>query len=160
MWVDDRPANNEYERGLLRPAGIIFDNVVSTREAIEQLKNETYDVVITDLGREGSSDRSHDAGATFLDHPAVRSGRPPVIVYAGTWAVARRDELIQRGAVDVMSNREHLIETVLRSLGRGEGPTGELTRSSWRPDASAAPTSASERTPQSDDMTRAGVTSG
>ena len=126
LWVDDRPANNEYERGLLRPAGIVFDNVVSTREAIEQLRNETYDLVITDLGREGSSDRSHDAGATFLDHPAVRSGGPPVIVYAGTWAVARRDELIQRGAIEVMGNREHLIETVLRSLGRGEGPTGEL----------------------------------
>ena len=56
---NDRPANNEYKSGLLRPAGIIFDNVgVGPREAIEQLKNEIYDLVITDLGREGSTDRS------------------------------------------------------------------------------------------------------
>jgi hypothetical protein len=72
LWVDDRPANNEYERQLLRPHGIVFDNVVSTREAIEQLRNESYDLVITDLGRGSSSDRSEDAGARFLEDPAVQ----------------------------------------------------------------------------------------
>jgi CheY-like chemotaxis protein len=128
LWVDDRPANNEYERQRLRPAGIVFDNVVSTREAIEQLANESYDLVITDLGREGSSDRSYDAGTTFLQHPAVRSGGPPVIVYAGRWAVARREELIGLGAADVMANREQLIDTVLRTLGRTEEPASELVR--------------------------------
>ena len=53
LWVDDRPANNEYERKLLREHGIVFDNVVSTTEAIEQLGNEAYDLVITDLGAQG-----------------------------------------------------------------------------------------------------------
>jgi CheY-like chemotaxis protein len=128
LWVDDRPANNEYERQLLRPHGLVFDNVVSTQEAIEQLMNEGYDLVITDLGREGSSDRSNDAGATFLQHPAVRSGGPPVIVYAGRWAVARRNELLQLGAADVMANREQLVETVLRTLGRADETTTDLTR--------------------------------
>ena len=118
LWVDDNPANNELERKLLRPRGIVFDNVVSTEEALEQIVNENYDLVITDLGRRKSSDRSVDAGATFLEHPVIANGGPPVIVYAGTWAVARRDELKQRGALDVMANREHLITTVLATLGR------------------------------------------
>ena len=118
LWVDDNPANNEVERKLLRPRGIVFDNVVSTEEALEQIVNENYDLVITDLGRRKSSDRSVDAGATFLEHPVLANGGPPVIVYAGTWAVARRDELKQRGALDVMANREHLITTVLATLGR------------------------------------------
>lgn len=127
LWVDDRPANNEYERQLLRPHGIVFDNVVSTHEAIEQLENESYDVVITDLGRVDSSDGSEDAGAAFLQHPIVRSAGP-VIVYAGTWAVIRRDELLRRGAAAVMADRGELIDTVLRSLGRAEEPASELTR--------------------------------
>ena len=118
LWVDDRPANNEVERKILRPHGIVFDCVVSTAEAIEQLANESYDLVITDLGRQGSSDRSATAGAAFLDQPVVRDGGPPVIVYAGTWAVAQRAELVQRGALDVMANREALIATVLETLGR------------------------------------------
>jgi CheY-like chemotaxis protein len=128
LWVDDKPSNNEIERQLLRPHGIVFDNVVSTREAIDQLINESYDLIITDLGRSASSDRSNEAGATFLDEPAVRTGGPPVIVYAGRWAVAQREELKRRGAVDVMANREQLIDTVLRSLGRSGEPTSELTR--------------------------------
>ena len=128
LWVDDRPANNEYERQVLRPHGLVFDNVVSTSEAIEQLMNERYDLVITDLGRRTSSDRSNDAGATFLQHPAVRSGGPPVLVYAGRWAVARRDELLRFGAADVTANREQLIETVLRILGRADETTTDLAR--------------------------------
>jgi CheY-like chemotaxis protein len=128
LWVDDRPAGNEYERQLLRPHGIVFDNVVSTREAIEQLRNESYDLVITDLGRGDSSDRSEDAGARFLQDPAVQVAGPPVIVYAGLWAIARADELRRLGAADVMANREQLIDTVLRSLGRAEETTTELAR--------------------------------
>ena len=128
LWVDDRPANNELERKLLRPHGIVFDSVVSTQEAIEQLTNESYDLVITDLGRQGSSDRSATAGAAFLDQPIVRDGGPPVIVYAGTWAVAQRADLVRRGALDVMANREQLLATVLDVLGRGPQLTGDLQR--------------------------------
>jgi CheY-like chemotaxis protein len=128
LWVDDRPANNEYERKRLRPHGIVFDSVVSTEEALEQLANETYDLVITDLGREDSSDRSATAGAAFLEQPIVREGGPPVIVYAGTWAVAQRNDLVRRGALDVMANREQLFATVLEVLGRGPEPTDDLQR--------------------------------
>jgi CheY-like chemotaxis protein len=128
LWVDDRPANNEYERKWLRPYGIVFDCVVSTGEALEQLFSETYDLVITDLGRQGSSDRSSTAGAAFLEQPIVREGGPPVIVYAGTWAVAQRDDLVRKGALDVMANREQLFATVLAVLGRNRQTPDKLQR--------------------------------
>jgi len=129
LWVDDNPANNEIERTKLRPFGIVFDNVVSTHEAVAQLAFESYDLVITDLGRQHSSDRSSTAGSAFLEHPSVKKVGPPVIVYAGTWAVAQRDELIRLGASDVMANREKLINTVLRMLGRvPEEPPHDLFR--------------------------------
>jgi hypothetical protein len=92
------------------------------------MTNETYDLVITDLGREHSSDRAATAGAAFLDQPIVRKGGPPVIVYAGTWAVAQRDELVKRGALDVMANREHLYATVLGVLGRSPQAGDDLSR--------------------------------
>jgi len=128
LWVDDRPANNEYERKWLRPHGIVFDSVVSTEEALEQLVNESYDLVITDLGRQGSSDRSSMAGATFLEQSIVRGGGPPVIVYAGVWAVAQKDDLVGRGALDVMANREELFATVLAVLGRNPEVSDDLQR--------------------------------
>lgn len=128
LWVDDRPSNNEYERKWLRPHGIVFDCVVSTDEALEQLINESYDLVITDLGRQGSSDRSSTAGAAFLEQPIVRNGGPPVIVYAGTWAVIKREDLMKRGALDVMADRENLFEKVLGILGRSPSSGADLLR--------------------------------
>jgi CheY-like chemotaxis protein len=127
LWIDDRPANNEYERKWLRGYGLVFDNVVSTDEALEQLANDTYDLVITDLGRRGSSDRSSTAGAAFLENPIVRSG-PPVIVYADRKAEAQAQALRDRGAREMTADRERLFEIVLDLLGCGPEPAGELRR--------------------------------
>ena len=131
LWADDNQANNEIERARLRPEGIAFDNVVSTEEAVAQLalESSSYDLVITDLGRQHSSDRSVTAGSEFLKNPKVKDTGPPVIVYAGTWAVKQRDELVGLGASEVMANREQLITTVLQMLGRApQQPAGDLNR--------------------------------
>jgi CheY-like chemotaxis protein len=118
LWVDDHPANNEQERAHLRPEGILFDNVVSTHEAIEQLRFGHYDLVITDLGRLGSSDRSATAGSDLLGHPVITEGGPPVVVYGGRNAVAQSARLQDRGAFAVAANRESLYELVGRAPGR------------------------------------------
>ena len=118
LWVDDYPANNEQERAHLRPDGILFDNVVSTREAIEQLSFSRYDLVITDLGRLGSSDRSPAAGNDLLGHPVITEGGPPVVVYGGRNAVAQATALRARGAYGVAAGREALYGLVHHALGR------------------------------------------
>jgi CheY-like chemotaxis protein len=120
LWADDNQANNEIERARLRPEGIAFDNVVSTEEAVAQLalESSSYDLVITDLGRQHSSGRSVTAGYEFLKPPVVMDTGPPVIVCAGTWPVKQRDELVGLGASEVMVNCEHLINSVLQMLGR------------------------------------------
>lgn len=125
LWVDDNPSNNEYERSILRADGIVFDNVVSTAEAIEQLRTSTYDLVITDLGRNWSSDRSHDAGRALLQHPVITDGGPPVVVYAGRQAVRQSAELQALGAFGVSQQREHLLTLVRQALGRSA--TDELS---------------------------------
>jgi CheY-like chemotaxis protein len=118
LWVDDNPANNERERSILRQDGIVFDNVVSTREAIEQLTTSTYDLVITDLGRRWSSDRSARAGRELLDDPVITDGGPPVIVYAGSGAVREQAQLRARGAQGVTADLTRLLAMVREVLGR------------------------------------------
>jgi len=127
LWVDDQPSNNEIERRQLRAEGIVFDNVVSSDEAHDQLANETYDLVITDLSRWASSDRSSRAGAAFLGDSG-KAVRPPVIIYAGRSAVAQRARLIQEGAFEVTEDRAVLIRTVLDLLARPPAPPGNLER--------------------------------
>ncbi len=118
LWVDDYPANNEQERAFLRPDGILFDNVVSTSEAIEQLRFSRYDLVITDLGRLGSSDRSRAAGSDLLGHPVIAEGGPPVVVYGGRKAIAQSAELEARGAYGVAAGPQSLYGLVRQALGR------------------------------------------
>jgi CheY-like chemotaxis protein len=118
LWVDDNPANNESERSVLRRDGIVFDNVVSTREAIEQIRSSTYDLVITDLGRRWSSDRSQRAGRELLDDPVIKNGGPPVIVYAGSKAVRTEAELLELGAYGATADFARLLDMVRAVLGR------------------------------------------
>jgi CheY-like chemotaxis protein len=118
LWVDDQPANNEWERGVLRAEAILFDNVVSTGEAIERLQSDQYDLVITDLGREKSSDRSYGAGFDLLAHPLITDNGPPVIVYGGSNAVEQSEELGRRGARGVTADPLRLFELVRQELGR------------------------------------------
>jgi DNA anti-recombination protein RmuC len=53
LWVDDNPSNNIYERRLLRSLGVFIDLARSTDEALEMLQDTYYDVVISDMGRQG-----------------------------------------------------------------------------------------------------------
>jgi hypothetical protein len=101
---------------------------VSTTEATDQLENERYDLVITDLGRTTSSDRSSSAGTTFLQHPAVTTGGPPVIVYAGLPAMVQRDALLGLGAAEVTADRQLVVDSVLTLLGRAPETVRDLSR--------------------------------
>ena len=126
LWVDDKPANNEHERAALRPHGLVFDNVVSTQEALAQMAFAPYDLVITDLGRSGSSDRSSQAGHHFLAQPALRDGGPPVVVYGNLAARIRARALREQGAAAVCTTPDELIREVLALLGR-DADDGDTT---------------------------------
>jgi len=119
LWVDDRPSNNENERRILRADGISFDNVVSTAEAVEQLRVAAYDLIITDVARRDSSDRSSDAATPLLERPEVKALGPPVIVYS-SYAVQEKlgPALVQQGAFGVVSSPYALRELVLAALGK------------------------------------------
>jgi CheY-like chemotaxis protein len=117
LWVDDQPANNEDERRELRGHGFIFDNVVSTEEALFQLEHATYDLVISDLGREHSSDESPVAGKELLRHPLFAQAGPPVLIYANYRAVRQRDSLIELGAVWSTDDPDELYLNIFRLFG-------------------------------------------
>ena len=51
LWADDNPRNNIYEVEALTKMGLVVDQVVSTVAALEALKRQPYDLVISDMGR-------------------------------------------------------------------------------------------------------------
>lgn len=146
LWVDDKPANNEGERAVLRPHGLVFDNVVSTREALAQMAFATYDLVITDLGRSGSSDRSSQAGHHFLAEPALRHGGPPVVVYGNLAARIRARALRAQGAAAVCTTPDELVRAALALLGRdAETAAPAVSAPPASPPAAPSPAAPSRR---------------
>ncbi|WP_432812009.1 hypothetical protein [Pantanalinema sp. GBBB05] len=62
LWVDDRPDNNIYERQALRALGINFVLALSTEEALEHIRTQRFDAIISDMGRPPDA----QAGYTLL----------------------------------------------------------------------------------------------
>lgn len=82
LWVDDAPENNINEASILAAFGAMIDTARSTSEANEKLKRSHYDLVISDIQREGLT----DAGVRFVRE---RRGVPWTILYAGDYDPAQ-----------------------------------------------------------------------
>ncbi len=52
LWVDDNPPNNQLEVDILSDLGIRFVHALSTKEAMERLERDKYDLVISNVGRD------------------------------------------------------------------------------------------------------------
>jgi len=115
LWVDDRPNNNINERQSLEALGVTFVLSTSTEDALEKLKQRSFDAIISDMGRPPDP----QAGYTLLDKLRAIGDRTPFIVYAGSRAPEHRAEARRRGALDCTNRPGELFELVLSALGRG-----------------------------------------
>jgi len=115
LWVDDNPGNNVHERHALEALGVSFVLAPSTGEALEKLKSQSFDAIISDMGRPPDP----QAGYTLLDTLRASGDRTPFIIYAGSRASEHRAEARRRGAVGCTNRPDELFEMVLSALGRG-----------------------------------------
>jgi CheY-like chemotaxis protein len=114
LWVDDHPANNILERRSLEVIGIAFDLSTSTDDALSRLATESYDAVISDMGRPPDA----RAGYTLLDAMRQRGLHTPFIIYAGSTAAEHSEEAKRRGALGSTNRADVLFKLVLSALGR------------------------------------------
>jgi CheY-like chemotaxis protein len=115
LWVDDRPDNNVHERAALEALGVSFVLATSTEEALEKLKRQSVDAIISDMGRPPDP----QAGYTLLDKLRASGDHTPFIIYAGSRAPEHRAEARRRGGVDSTNRPDELFEMVLSVLGGG-----------------------------------------
>lgn len=94
LWVDDRPAGNLYETGVLAKLQIEVVTAVNTRQALQCVESdaEGFDLVISDWERDGEP---AEAGLRLL--AALRdTGFPvPVIFYHGARGAQRSERAAQ-----------------------------------------------------------------
>ncbi|NEC50833.1 response regulator [Actinospica acidiphila] len=79
LWVDDHPEGNSALVELFRKAGMEVDLALSTEEATRLFRRRSYDVLISDMTRDGDQ----RAGVELLRNLEQYHVDTPALVYAG-----------------------------------------------------------------------------
>lgn len=116
LWVDDRPQNNRFERSALQQLGVTVDLSTSTDDALKRLSLDSYDLIISDMGRP-PDDR---AGYTLLDALRKRQNQTPFLIYAGSRSPQHIAEAVAHGAIGCTNRPAELMtlatEAILRRV--------------------------------------------
>ena len=111
LWVDDRPENNNNERKMFHELGVFVDFAKNTEDALEMLKNRTYDCIISDMDRDGD----FEAGTKMLLELKKRCCDLKVIIYLGQF---EEDRGIPRGAFGITDRPDELLHLSLDIMAR------------------------------------------
>jgi CheY-like chemotaxis protein len=78
LWVDDRPELNSALEELLRAYGVTVDNARTSSEATEKMRRGAYDVIVSDMNRDGE----RDAGYGLARAIAAAGDSAPLLIYS------------------------------------------------------------------------------
>lgn len=114
LWVDDKPNNNIIERQTLTNEGIDVVPVESTEKALEQLKKNPFDLLITDIGRPGKTGFDETAGIDMIKQLKTNGyNNLRMIVYTSKKGFDLHSELAQQaGADDVAYSPRILMKSI------------------------------------------------
>jgi CheY-like chemotaxis protein len=112
LWVDDRPENNVRERAAMANLGMHVTLSLSTDDALERLRRERFDVVISDMGRPPDP----EAGYTLLEAMRSAGDTTPFVIYAGSNAPEHKQLARERGAVGSTNRPQELLDLVTQAI--------------------------------------------
>jgi len=114
LWVDDQPDNNIYERQAFEGIGLRFTLALSTSEAVNNLAQEKFAAIISDMGRrEGPRE-----GYVLLDRLRREGDHTPLIFYAASNAPEHKIETAEHGGQGCTNNAKELFEMVTKAVIR------------------------------------------
>jgi CheY-like chemotaxis protein len=114
LWVDDNPKNNSFLVAALEDSGSRVDIAIDTNQGINLFKNNTYDAVVSDMGRP-EGDR---AGIDFTKRVRTMNKKVPIFVFCGGWATRHlREETLAAGANGITSSGTSLLAFLTSSDG-------------------------------------------
>jgi CheY-like chemotaxis protein len=111
LWIDDNPEGNAGETKLLRKLGVVVDTAVSSAEARDMLSKFHYDVIVSDIDREG---RSHE-GLSFLRSLIDTRLFRYMIFYVGQ---VDEDKPIPLGSFNITNRPDKLLHLIMDALER------------------------------------------
>ncbi len=120
LWVDDKPQTNEsFQKTLKEQLDIEFVNVSSTEEALQILNRRSFHLIISDTKRLDDVRAGIKMMQIFVEK---QIGIPVMFSTTQVSADRCRDELMQLGAVAVLTNRKQEQEFIEARIKRQTPP--------------------------------------
>jgi CheY-like chemotaxis protein len=119
LWVDDNPTNNAQEIKIMNELGATITLARSTDEALDKVRHEQFDVIISDMGRREHGRDDYRAGYDLLEKLKEElmqdelKRRPRYIIYAG-WNAPKQVEAEYHGAFGSTNIPQELLDLVRR----------------------------------------------
>lgn len=104
LWVDDYPSNNAFIIEKLERDGIRIRKELSTDAAMKALGADSFDLVISDLGRQEGGINNHFAGLELARAMRAAGVTLPLLIYAGQRGVDNRSKLLAAGVTQVTAS--------------------------------------------------------
>lgn len=115
LWVDDNPKNNSFLVASLQERGNSVDTALSTYEGIQKFKSQSYDIIISDMGRP----EDKKAGITLVKAIRALGSDVPFYIFCGRWAARNlRDEAIANGVSEITTSGTTLLSRLSLSNSR------------------------------------------
>jgi CheY-like chemotaxis protein len=153
LWVDDDPKNVDFPHKVLNNAGVYVERKGSTEGALNALSTDRFDVLVTNLEREGKE----TAGIELLERMHARQLTVPAVVFSRAWRLARHGHEVHALGARTAADYATLLRHIAEILGHRSRPVPAIPLHASRggpitlqPPTSGYPEPAADRLPQQD----------
>jgi CheY-like chemotaxis protein len=117
LWVDDEPAHNALQLDQLERRGIVVDTARSTREAVQKLTGQRYQIIVSDMERIEGGKPVPNAGLELIRTVRTFDRETPVVIYSsGPAGKILGDTAAQIGA-DLVTSSWYQLSRELHRVG-------------------------------------------
>ncbi|HEX5403592.1 MAG TPA: response regulator [Pseudonocardiaceae bacterium] len=117
LWVDDHPERNALQVDQLERRGVVVDAVRSTKEAVQKLTGQRYQIIVSDMERVEGGKPVPNAGLELIRTIRTFDRDTPVVIFAsGPGGKVLADTAAQIGA-DLVTNSWYQLSQEMRRIG-------------------------------------------
>lgn len=117
LWVDDHPERNALQVDQLERRGVVVDTARSTKEALQKLTGQRYQLIVSDMERVEGGKPVPNAGLELIRTVRTFDRDTPVIIYAaGPSGRVLGDTAAQIGA-DMVTNSWFQLSQEMHRIG-------------------------------------------
>lgn len=117
LWVDDDPRNNALQLDQLERKGVMVDTARSTREALQKLTGQRYQLIVSDMERTEDGRVVPDAGLELVRTIRAFDRETPVAIYSAGPAAKVYGEQARKAGASMVTSSWYQLSDELRKAG-------------------------------------------